>query len=99
LPVRDEKRRREIVREISPVSHVTPDDPPTLILHGDADTLVPIQQAEVMIAALEKVHVPAKLVRRPGAGHGWPKILKDVSLVADWFDTYLAKPAAQTQPG
>ena len=39
--------RLEIGRRISPINHVTPDDPPTLIIHGDADKLVPIQQAEI----------------------------------------------------
>src|SRR5262249_49317718 len=50
--ITDEKRRREIGRQISPVYHVTAKTPPTLIFHGDADTLVPIQQAELMIEKL-----------------------------------------------
>ena len=37
----------EIGRQISPVYHASSDDPPTLIIHGDADLLVPIQQAEL----------------------------------------------------
>ena len=36
VPITDPKRLEEIARQISPVSHVTPDDPPTLIIHGDA---------------------------------------------------------------
>ena len=40
------ERLREITRQISPITHVTPDDPPTLIIHGDADNLVPLQQSE-----------------------------------------------------
>ena len=46
VPITDEARILEIGREISPSPHVTPDDPPTLIIHGDADKLVPIQQAQ-----------------------------------------------------
>ena len=45
--ITDEAKRREIGRQISPITHVSDDDPPTLIIHGDADKLVPIQQAEI----------------------------------------------------
>lgn len=86
----DVDRRREIARQISPVSHVTPDDAPTMILHGDADKLVPIQQAHVMITALEKAGVPAKLIIKQQAGHGWPNWIDDISVFADWFDEHLA---------
>jgi acetyl esterase/lipase len=69
--IEDREKRLAIIRDISPITHVTPDDPPTLILHGDADRLVPIQQSEDVIKKLEEVSVPAELVVRPGAGHGW----------------------------
>lgn len=57
-------------QEGSPITHVTPDDPPILLIHGDQDRTVPFEQAEVMYAALEGAGVEAKLVRVPGAGHG-----------------------------
>src|SRR4051794_4875815 len=72
VPVDDPSERLEIGRKISPILHVTPDDPPTLILHGDADKLVPIQQAEVIGEKLKDARVDAKLVVKPGAAHGWP---------------------------
>lgn len=93
-PIQDAEKRRQIAREISPVTHVTPDDPPTLILHGNADKLVPIQQAEVIQGKFEECHVPFKLVVREGAGHGWPRLGDDMAIIANWFDTYLKKPAA-----
>ena len=43
--VTDEKKVQGILREISPISHVSRDDPPTLIIHGDKDQLVPLQQS------------------------------------------------------
>jgi acetyl esterase/lipase len=89
VPVVDEAERRRIGRTISPVNHVSPDDPPTLIIHGDADHLVPIQQAEKIIAKLEAVKVPAKLVVKHGVAHGWPGLDKDFATLADWFDKYL----------
>lgn len=94
VPVTDEEKFREIGRKISPINHVTADDPPTLIIHGDADELVPIQQAEIIIAKLKKVGVPAELVVRKGAGHGWKNIRDDLPVLADWFDRHLTKPQA-----
>ncbi|MCH7990264.1 MAG: alpha/beta hydrolase, partial [Planctomycetes bacterium] len=67
VTITDENRRNAIGRNISPVYHVSKDDPPTLIIHGDADKLVPIQQAELIIAKLKKSGVTAKLRVKKGA--------------------------------
>jgi acetyl esterase/lipase len=61
--------REEGRRLLSPVSHVRPDAPPFLLIHGEADGLVPIQQSEVLFAALRDAGVDAELVRVPGADH------------------------------
>lgn len=92
MRITDEKRVHEILRSISPLYHVTSDDPPTLIIHGDADKLVPIQQAKVIVAKLKEVSVPVELIVKKGAGHGWPTLGEDLKTFADWFDKYL-KPA------
>ena len=89
--ITDEERFKEIGRQISPINHVTADDPPTLILHGDADKLVPIQQAEILVAKLKEAGVTADLIVRPGAGHGWKNLIQDLDLFADWFDKHLKK--------
>jgi dipeptidyl aminopeptidase/acylaminoacyl peptidase len=60
-------------------------------MHGDADKLVPIQQAEIMIEKLKQAGVPAELVVKPGAAHGWPTIVADLKVFADWFDKHLGK--------
>jgi acetyl esterase/lipase len=88
-PITDETRITEIGRQISPVYHASADDPPTLIIHGDADKLVPIQQAELILEKLKSAGVETKLVVKPGAQHGWPDFVKDFSIVADWFDAHL----------
>ena len=90
-PVTDVQKILEIGRSISPVNHVSADDPPTLIIHGDADKLVPIQQAEIIIRKLKDAGVEAKLVTKGGAAHGWPDQGKDTALIADWFDAHLKK--------
>jgi acetyl esterase/lipase len=56
--------------EASPVNHVTPDDAPILMMHGDADATVPIEQSQLMEQALKKAGVPASLLRIPGGAHG-----------------------------
>ena len=88
----------EIGRQISPVYHASSDDPPTLIIHGDADLLVPIQQAEVVLEKLKSAGVETKLVVKKGAAHGWPDLIKDMATIADWFDAHLkaGKEAKQT---
>jgi acetyl esterase/lipase len=90
LPITDEKRRQEIGRAISPIYHVSADDPPSLIVHGIRDVLVPIQQAESIIAKFQAVSVPCELVKRD-EGHGWTGFGKETTILADWFDKYLAK--------
>jgi len=94
VPITDRQRLLEIGRAISPYYHVTKDDPPTLIIHGDADKLVPIQQAERIIARLKEAGVPAELVVKKGQAHGWPNLAADMTTIADWFDKHLRRQAS-----
>ena len=94
VPITDKAKIAEIGRAVSPAHHVTPDDPPTLIIHGAVDKLVPIQQAEWIAAKLKAVGVEAKVIPKPGIGHGtFPNQEKDIGVLADWFDTHLKKKA------
>lgn len=83
--------RAENAKRISPITYATKSMPPTLIIHGDKDQLVPLQQAEVMIRRLQDLGVEAKLVTKEGGGHGWAGIQNDVAVLADWFDRHLKK--------
>jgi len=49
---------------------VSADDPPFLILHGDQDDQVPLDQSQRLDAALKAAGVASTLVVLPGAGHG-----------------------------
>jgi len=93
--ITDPAERDKLLQETSPVHHVTKDDPPTLLIHGDRDTLVPLQQSRRMVARLEKAGVEAKLIVKEGAAHGWRGVEQELSVVADWFAQHLAgkKPA------
>ena len=95
VPITDEARRLEIGKQISPAYHVTPDDPPTLLLHGDADPIVPIQQSQLLLEKLQAANVPAELSIKKGAGHGWPDTKPDMEKIAAWFDQYLSPNAAK----
>ncbi|MHC5539968.1 prolyl oligopeptidase family serine peptidase [Singulisphaera rosea] len=89
VTISDPARLREITRGISPITHVSRDDPPTLIIHGDSDRLVPLQQSEVIVEKLKGAGVTAELVVKQGSGHGWLTMTQDMSKIADWFDTHL----------
>jgi len=84
----DEKKTLAIGKAISPVYHVTKATVPTLLIHGDKDGLVPLQQSELMAARLEAEGVAHELVVKKGADHGWVGIEKDLANFADWFDKH-----------
>ena len=61
--------RRGLLRLGSPVHHVTPDAPPFLVIHGDADEVVPVTQGDRLVRALEKAGVAVTYERIAGADH------------------------------
>ena len=78
-----------IGREMSPIFHVNSNLPPTLIYHGDADTLVPLDQSERFQAEAHKAGRTVELVIHRGGKHGWLSMLWDIRQFANWFDQYL----------
>ena len=56
--------------EASPITHITPDDPPFLLMHGNKDEAVNISQSEEMEAKLKVAGIPVKFLRIAGAAHG-----------------------------
>jgi len=60
----------ELVREASPITHVTKDDPPILILHGTKDPLVPYQQSVAFAETLRKAGVTVTLQKIENGEHG-----------------------------
>lgn len=81
----------------SPITHVTDKSPPTLLIHGDADTLVPLRQSTAMEALLGKSGVPVKLLVIPGGVHGADFGLPQkpgefpgyYGAMVDWLNRYL----------
>lgn len=60
----------DAARAASPITYVSPDDPPFLHIHGTQDRLVPFGQAEAIHAALKKAGVSSTLITVDGGGHG-----------------------------
>jgi acetyl esterase/lipase len=82
--------------EASPISHVTPDDPPFLLMHGDKDEAVNIGQSEEMEAKLKAAGIPVKFLRIAGASHGptFPGATNPPDYLAEmvrWFNLHLLR--------
>lgn len=67
--VSGENDRLGLAKALSPLSIITPDAPPVVSIHGDADPLVPYAHAELLHEALIRAGVPNELVTIEGGGH------------------------------
>jgi acetyl esterase/lipase len=82
-----------IGHEMSPIYYVSSNLPPSLIYHGDADTLVPLDQSERFLAEARKQGCVVELVVHHGGKHGWVSMVWDLRRFAGWFDRYLRQQA------
>jgi acetyl esterase/lipase len=64
------KDRSEIAKQASPITYVSKDDPPFLVVHGTNDATVPFDQGVRFSDALKKGGVDSTLIRMEGGGHG-----------------------------
>ena len=90
------------VRRADPITYIDANDPPILIVHGEEDGTVIINQSELFYAALKKAGVTTKFVRGENAGHGYkptpqgstvkPSRAEIDDLELQWFRTYLNHP-------
>lgn len=62
--------KKSLVKQASPINHITSDTAPLLLVHGDKDTLVPLHQSEIFLAKLKQAKVDADLFVVKGGGHG-----------------------------
>jgi len=53
----------------SPMTHLDASDPPTLLLHGTVDNVLPVEQSDLLAARLRELRVPYAYARLPGWGH------------------------------
>ena len=93
-----EAGRQALGREISPIYFLSDHTPPTLIIHGDADDVVPLQQSQSYQQRAREVGArPVDLIIRQGKPHGWPqgsivwKSQEDMQEMIRWFDRELGQ--------
>jgi acetyl esterase len=82
-PLIAQKGEKEAIREASPITYVSKNDPPFLEILGDQDEYIPFTEATNLQTALQKVGVRCDIIRIPGGKHGtggWNKLPN----VPDW---------------
>jgi acetyl esterase/lipase len=90
-------RNSESIVKASPITHVTADDPPFLILHGNRDKLVPVSQSQILHEKLLAADVSSTLIIVKNAGHGFlpaggipdPNPLELSRLLINFFNEHL----------
>lgn len=82
---------KEKAAQISPILLADPSDPPTLLIHGDADDLVNISNSVIMHEEFKKQNVVSEFITIPGAGHGFRGADAELAAAArlDWFKKHL----------
>lgn len=82
---------KEKAAQISPILLADPSDPPTLLIHGDADDLVNISNSVIMHEEFKKQNVVSEFITIPGAGHGFRGADAELAAAArlDWFRKHL----------
>ena len=85
-PIQEHKDR---VAKANPITYVSEDDSPFLIIHGDQDKLVPYHQSVLLKDALEKAGVPVTFYKVEGGGHGWFRDPKVPELTKAFLEQHL----------
>ncbi len=89
----------DLWREASPITWVSADDPPFLLIHGRDDRVVPYEESVRMADALRRAGVEVRLLLIPGAGHGFinrpdtPAARATVAAMLDFLDDFLGSPS------
>lgn len=70
--------------EASPITHLSKESSPVLVIHGTADQTVPIEQSEFLITELKAAGVEAELLRIDGAAHGFHNKVETADAKRAW---------------
>jgi acetyl esterase/lipase len=69
---RTQRRHPDLFHAASPIARITPDAPPFLVVHGTADTIIPVAQARAFV---EKLRATSRSIvgylELPGGHHGF----------------------------
>ena len=90
--ISSQETRRYI--DASPVTFLSSDDPPMLLIHGDKDKIVPYEQSLNFLSKLRQEGIASKLITIPGAGHGpsFPGAINPPNFIEEmvtWFNEHL----------
>ncbi len=78
-----------MAKRLSPLHNIPQETPPFLLIHGDADPLVPLNQSQKFVDAVNENSGSASLIVKKGGGHPWMTINEEVAVMADWFEKQL----------
>ncbi len=84
-------KKPELAKLASPVAHLDKNDPPLLLIHGDADPQMPPQQSQELAKAYESLGLPVTLIMLPGSLHGGSEFYDEerTAIVAKFLDKVL----------
>lgn len=84
-------KKPELAKLASPVAHLDRNDPPLLLIHGDADPQMPPQQSQELGKAYESLSLPVTLIMLPGSLHGGSEFYNEerTAIVAKFLDKVL----------
>ncbi len=84
-------KKPELAKLASPVTHLDKNDPPLLLIHGDADPQMPPQQSQELAKAYESLGLPVTLIMLPGSLHGGVEFYDEerTAIVAKFLDKVL----------
>jgi dipeptidyl aminopeptidase/acylaminoacyl peptidase len=87
------QQNKEKTQKANPIRYITNQTAPFLIVHGDKDPLVPMNQSELLHAALQKAGIESTLRILEGAGHGGPQFQSQEvrDMVERFFERHLKR--------
>lgn len=86
------EEKQKIAHILSPKTFLSASFPPTLLVHGDADDVVPLQQSKDFDKGLGDLKVDHKLLIVEGGKHDGNAVFKYYDKAVDWFDAHLPAP-------
>ena len=91
---------KEKAPDYSPIVHVSADDPPALLIHGDKDELVPLSNSKSIYEAFQQKNVKTQLIVIEGAGHGFTgdNAKRAMAAVVSWFEQTLIQSSSKVRP-
>ena len=79
----------KLARQCSPLHRVSKTAVPFLLIHGNADLVVPLYHSQSFVDAMRKLDNSVELIVKVGGGHAWLTLPEEVKVLADWFDKQL----------